>query len=426
MKFPIFRKKIHLRLIRRLATVFILAAILITAAALYLEYKRLDKSLLRVAQKESTIFSSVFATYHENPELLNPAALRLLAAAGMERSSYLQVELFSASREQVLLISRESGADAASMFAKKGIDLPFTSQPDGVRLLANKRIFLQTLMPIHDSNDSRTIGYFKGIYQVSLEDMHPLISRFLWTAGLGVTGVLLCTLLIYPGMVFLSNHLIRNSAELNKANGFLLRTLGSALAKTDAADSGHNHRVLIYGVRLAEQQGVGREQIRSLIHGSFLHDVGMLPISIETLQSQGELDEDARGLIKKHPKTGTTLIKKFRWLRSAEPVIRCHHENYDGSGYPAGLAHEKIPFISRIFTIADVFDALSSTRPGRDARPLPEALTMMEKESGTHFDPVLLSAFLEVAPQLYKVLANLEMKQLDRELDKVIRKYVKI
>ena len=151
----------------------------------------------------------------------------------------------------------------------------------------------------------------------------------------------------------------------------------------------------------------------------------MLPIDIATLQHAGELGEEARTLIKKHPRTGTTMIKKIRWLRSADPVLRCHHENYDGSGYPAGLAHEKIPFIARIFTIVDVFDALSSKRPGRAALPIPEALQALEKESGSHFDPVLLSAFLEMAPQLHNALANLEVKKLDRELDKVLKKYLK-
>ncbi len=424
MKFPVLKKEIHLRLIRRLAVVFILAALIITAGALFLEYKRLDETLLGFAEKESTVFTALFAAYHQNPEQQDPAALRFLTASGMERTSFLQVELFSSSREQVLFVSQPGGEDVWGRYEKKGISLPFSDQPEAVRLFANKSIFLQTLLPIHDSNGSRTIGYFRGIYRVSLAEMQRLIQRTLWSAALGIGGVLLCTLLLYPGMVFLSNHLIRSTAELNRANGFLLRTLGSALAKGDAADIGHNHRVVIYAVRLAEQQGLERAQIRSLIHGCFLHDIGMLPVAIKVLQKEGGLAEDERALIVKHPGTGIGMIKKIRWLRSAEPVLGCHHENYDGSGYPAGLAHEKVPFIARIFTIADVFDALVSIRPGRNALPLPEAVRTLEQGSGTQFDPVLLSAFVEMAPQLYRALSEMEPKQLDRELDLVLKKYL--
>ncbi len=424
MKFPALKKEIHLRLIKRLAAVFILAALIITAGALFLEYKQLDETLLRFAEKESTVFTTLFAAYHENPEQQDPAALRFLTASGMERTSFLQVELFSSSREQVLFVSQPGGEDVRGIYEKKGISLPFSNRPEAVRLIANKSIFLQTLLPIYDSNGSRTIGYFKGIYRVSLTDIQQLIQRTLWSAALGVAGVLLCTLLFYPGMVFLSNHLIRSTSELNRANGFLLRTLGSALAKSDAADIGHNHRVVIYAVRLAEQQGLERARIRSLIHGCFLHDIGMLPIAIKTLQNEGELPEEARTLIRKHPGTGVSMFKRVRWLRNAEQVVRCHHENYDGSGYPAGLAHEKVPFIARIFTIADVFDALVSRRPGRHPLPLPEALRTLERESGTQFDPVLLSAFIEIAPQLYRVLSDLEPKQLDHELDLVLKRYL--
>jgi len=222
------------------------------------------------------------------------------------------------------------------------------------------------------------------------------------------------------------NHLIRNSSELNRANGFLLKHLGSALAKSDVANPAHNHRVLIYGIRLAENQKLSRTQIRHFIQGAFLHDIGMLELDSDTLMKRGPLEPDEYNLMLEHAQRGAALIKPYKWLKQSRDIIIGHHEKYDGSGYPAGISHEKIPFSARIFTIVDAFDALTSQRPYRNAQDLDKAIEMLELESGSQFDPVLLAAFIEMAPKLHGVVATLEGKALERELNGVLKKYIHV
>ena len=239
-------------------------------------------------------------------------------------------------------------------------------------------------------------------------------------------AVLLSGVIMYPGLIFFHNRLIRNSSDLNRANNFLLKQLGTALAKSDVGFPRHNYRLLLYGIRLAEKQKLSRSRIRSFVQGIFLHDIGMLELDPKMLLRQGPLDDKEYALVQGHVKTGAVLIKPYRWLSPASELLRCHHEKYDGSGYPNGLSHEKIPLEARIFAIVDAFDALTSPRPYRAPQELNGAIELLEQDSGSHFDPVLLASFIEIAPQLYSIVAKLEGKALEREVSGVLKKYLKI
>lgn len=243
---------------------------------------------------------------------------------------------------------------------------------------------------------------------------------------IGVGAVLLCALLMYPGLIFFHNRLIKSSSELNVANNFLLKQLGTALAKSDVGVAEHSSRALIYGIRLAERHKLSRTQIRRLVQGIFLHDLGMLELNVSLVQKQGPLDKKELSLMKDHVKNGVAQLKRYRWLRDGLEVVRSHHEKYDGSGYPAGLSHDKIPLEARIFAIVDAFDALTSQRPYRQAQDLERALTALEQDSGSHFDPVLLAPFIEMAPQLYGIVSKLEGKALEKEVRGVLKKYLKL
>ena len=151
----------------------------------------------------------------------------------------------------------------------------------------------------------------------------------------------------------------------------------------------------------------------------------MLPISAATLHKEGELSKEEIKQVDQHPKEGAELIKKFRWLKNAEKIIRYHHEKYDGTGYPDGVKHEKIPMAARIFSIADTFDALTTPRPYRDPLPLEESLAVLEQETGLQFDPVLLSAFLEIAPHLHATAASSSPRELEKEVDRLLKRYLR-
>ncbi len=189
--------------------------------------------------------------------------------------------------------------------------------------------------------------------------------------------------------------------NLQKANIELLEVLGSAIAKRDSDTNMHNYRVTSIAIRLAEALGLKKEGIRALIKGSFLHDAGKIGISDNILTKAGRLTEEEFEVMKGHVRHGMDIISNYHWLNDAADVVLYHHEKYDGSGYMAGLKGKDIPFNARIFTIADVFDALTSARPYKKPLPFEETMLTLEESSGTHFDPELLKVFKGIAGTLY-------------------------
>ena len=190
--------------------------------------------------------------------------------------------------------------------------------------------------------------------------------------------------------------------------------LGSAIAKRDSDTDAHNYRVTFYSVRLAEAIGLDEPKIRSLIKGAFLHDVGKIAIRDATLLKPGRLNTEEFTEMQSHVQHGLEIVENAGWLADAGQVI----------GYPNGLAGEAIPITARIFAIADVFDALTSARPYKEAIPPDQSLAILREGAGRHFDPALLEAFEPLAPVLYATMSRQE-DALRATLDEVIRPYLK-
>jgi HD-GYP domain-containing protein (c-di-GMP phosphodiesterase class II) len=425
MIFPALKKEIHVLLIKRISAVCLFAALIVAGTSLYLEFRQLESTLLSYAEKEAKLFVPLFLDQLKSSNQLSSEDLAPQLAVAIGHTSFIAVELYNENREVFFERRRANSETIKQQFLKKGIITVLDDRANGSWIIADKRIYLDAAIPMIALQDDKTIGYVKGMYRSSLQDTKVIIHRFLLSALIGAGAVLLCGLLMYPGLLFFQNHLIKSSSELNRANGFLLKHLGAAIAKCDSGHQFHNHRVLIYGIRLAENQKLQRSQIRSFIQGAFLHDIGMLDLDTSLLMKPEPFDDTEQKLMQEHVKRGAALIKPYRWLRSGVEVVRYHHEKYDGSGYPAGISHDKIPGIARIFTIVDAFDALTSNRPYREAQELDQALRVLEQDSGSHFDPVLLSAFIEIAPKLYSVVSKLDGKPLERELNGVLKKYIK-
>ena len=421
---PIMKKEIHLRLIKRLFTAWFIAVVIGLAGVSSVEYKNLGGYLINSAVKESSAFALLLTSYQEKPDEDHLVELRKMAGSALEQTSFILINLLSASEERLLNVSLSSADAAAKAFDEKGMTIIAGKHADGGWIIANKRIYNKVAIPIFASDEDLT-GYLTGIYLVSLKESQVIINRFALSFMICITAITLCALLCYVGFLFLNNHLIRSIGELNRTNIFLVRKLGSALAKSSNQEEGHSSRVLLYAMKLAEKVQLPVDQRRTLIQGVFLHDLGMLPISPTTLLKEGELSKEEIKQIDQHPREGAELIKKFRWLRNAEKIIRYHHEKYDGTGYPDGVKHEKIPMVARIFSIADTFDALTTPRPYRDPLPLEESLAVLEQETGLQFDPVLLSAFLEIAPHLQETIASRNSKELEKEVDRLLKRYLR-
>ncbi|MDP2751446.1 MAG: HD domain-containing protein, partial [Rhodocyclaceae bacterium] len=223
--------------------------------------------------------------------------------------------------------------------------------------------------------------------------------------------VLATTLILYPVILALNRDVLRQARALLKGNVELMEVLGSAIAKRDSDTNIHNYRVAIYAVHLARAAGLDAEAIRHLIAGAFLHDVGKIGISDTILLKPGRLDEAEFTTMKTHVALGVDILQKSDWLKQAREVVEFHHEKFDGSGYMKHLSGEEIPIAARIFAIVDVFDALTSQRPYKAPMTLTDALNIIKKEAGHHFDPSLVSLFeTMIAPLHDEIVAAVDVE----------------
>ncbi|OGO53242.1 MAG: hypothetical protein A2148_01780 [Chloroflexi bacterium RBG_16_68_14] len=185
------------------------------------------------------------------------------------------------------------------------------------------------------------------------------------------------------------------SKELEEGYQETLHALVSALDVRDSEVHGHSQRVVQLSLQIAAQLGIPPESEawRDLEHGALLHDVGKIGVPDAILRKPGELTPEEWQLMRQHPAKGCAMLQQVHFLRGAALIAHCHHERYDGTGYPRGLAGEAIPLTARIFAVADAFDAMTSCRPYRQPLSVEEACQEIRRSSGTQFDPQVVEAF---------------------------------
>jgi HD-GYP domain-containing protein (c-di-GMP phosphodiesterase class II) len=150
-------------------------------------------------------------------------------------------------------------------------------------------------------------------------------------------------------------------------------------------------------VQLGERLGLDHDELRNLEHGSLLHDVGKIGIPDAILHKPGPLTSSEWDIMRRHPQYAFDILSPLPHLAHALDVPFCHHERYDGSGYPRGLRGHEIPLPARIFAVVDVYDAMTTERPYRPALPAEFAISHLRSHAGTHFDPVVIEAFCLLA-----------------------------
>ncbi len=184
--------------------------------------------------------------------------------------------------------------------------------------------------------------------------------------------------------------------DLSISYGQTLDALVAALDVRDHETEGHTRRVVLYSLRLARKLGLPEDEQMDLRRGAMMHDIGKLGIPDSILLKPGPLTEEEWKLMRRHPEIAEGMLEGIPFFRGAIEIIAAHHERYDGSGYPRGLAGEKIPLGARIFAVADAFDAITSHRPYRDAQPYSVAREEIQKGRGTQFDPDVVDTFLTI------------------------------
>jgi len=175
-----------------------------------------------------------------------------------------------------------------------------------------------------------------------------------------------------------------------------VKSLSQAVEAKDPYTNGHSIRVADYACGLAEKLGLSPKKVENLRIAAILHDIGKIGVDESILNKPGRLTTEEFDKIKKHPEIGVKIIKDIEFLKDVSAIILSHHERYDGTGYPEGRKHENIILEAQILSIADVFDALTSERPYRNAMTVKEAIDIIEEGKGTQFDSKLADIFIKM------------------------------
>lgn len=169
-----------------------------------------------------------------------------------------------------------------------------------------------------------------------------------------------------------------------------------AMDLRDKETEGHTLRVTELSVKLARNMGINEGELLFIRRGALLHDIGKLGVPDSILHKTSSLTDEEWKVMRQHPQFAYDMLYPIEYLRPALDIPYCHHEKFDGSGYPRGLKGEQIPLSARIFAIVDVWDAIPSDRPYRPAWDKEQALEYIKSESGKHFDPKVVEAFLKM------------------------------
>ncbi|MFA7239939.1 MAG: HD domain-containing phosphohydrolase [Sulfuricellaceae bacterium] len=411
---------IHKIAVKRLFISWILLSLALGGIVFYLEMEDADDYIMNLAVKESASFTG------ENLHRINQADadLSMLRQKAREflKSHFAIMELYNRDKKKILE-EMDPGVDAVEEELKKHPhSFPFAGSPYYRKLLIGENVYLQLLLPLRENNGA-IAGYFEGVYQVDAEMVQHIKSGVMRTLLLIVIVALITTLAFYPLIIFLHRELVHFATSLLRGNIELMEVLGGAIALRDSDTSLHNYRVTLYAIRLAEAINLDSAEIRSLIAGAFLHDVGKIGISDNILLKPGKLTDDEFAVMRTHVQLGVDIIGKSSALDVARDVVEFHHEKFDGSGYMSGLKGAEIPLGARIFAIVDVFDALTSKRPYKEPFSFDKAMSILREGSGKHFDPVLIDAFAGIADEIYTKVSRASEAEVALMLNDVVSEH---
>ncbi|HEX7587891.1 MAG TPA: HD domain-containing phosphohydrolase, partial [Anaerolineae bacterium] len=235
-------------------------------------------------------------------------------------------------------------------------------------------------------------GQLSGVLEIF--HRHPVSPDHEWLAYL---ETLATQAAIAVENMMLFSDLQRSNSELSLAYDTTLEGWSRALDLRDQETEGHTQRVTEMAVGLGRQAGIRDNELVHLRRGALLHDIGKMGIPDSILLKPGPLTPDEWETMRQHPVIAYRLLSPIAHLRFALDIPYCHHEKWDGSGYPRALRGEEIPFVARLFAVVDVWDALCSDRPYRPAWEKEKVWQYIQSEAGKHFDPKVVEIFLKAA-----------------------------
>jgi putative nucleotidyltransferase with HDIG domain len=291
---------------------------------------------------------------------------------------------------------------------------------------AAQGLALRITLPIREQLEAgpgAITGYLEGVVITPPTQAKKINRDALYAAVLVGLAALLCGMSLYPVMHDLLQSNQKQSRRALDANIAMIESLGRAIAKRDSETGAHNYRVAWVAARLAERLGMDASRMQALVAGAFLHDIGKIGIPDAILLKPGKLSDDEMAVMREHVSKGQEIVSGIQGLDGATDIVAYHHEKWDGSGYPHGLQGENIPFMARIFAIADVFDALSVRRPYKAPMNFAQVMAVMDEGRASHFDPVVYQAFRDIAPDLARRLEGINEENARELLAELLGRY---
>lgn len=335
---------------------------------------------------------------------------------------------------KIIAVDDEEGiVDSLSVFLRRsGYDLVGVTDPlEAIELVRNEHFDLMVLdfimTPIHGDKVVEEIRKFnKELYILLLTGHKDLAPPLETIRKLDIQGY--CEkgdkfdqllLLIESGIKSIEqmNEIKRINTELSdtyekleRAYLDMVQTLRYTVEAKDPYTRGHSDRVSAYSVLIGKYLNLSDDDIRTLEVGGLFHDIGKIGIPDSILLKETKLTDDEYSEIKNHPSIGAHILCNATIFQNIIPIVKHHHERYDGRGYPSQLKGEDIPYMARIAAVADTFDAMTSKRTYRDALPLETVRAEIEKCSGTQFDPEIAKVFLDILDNHYNEIQEIQDK----------------
>lgn len=414
-------RELRWMLARRLSAAALVIGFAAGGASYLLEIRRAEQTALERAADGARHFESpaMQMAIDAKAPVQHDALNRLL-----DRTRFVGIRVFSPGRVMIYETWQDIPAVLIDAARFRQHDWPGRGQSHRNWIEVAGERLIQVVLPLF-GKDGTLVGYLEGVSRLDEQTLRAQREQVLNAALTAAGSALITALLLYPLLLAMLHRSTGLSRGLLESNLSLMHSLGNAIAKRDSDTDAHNYRVTFYAVALAESMGLLKHDISDLVVGAFLHDVGKIGIPDRILLKPGKLSADEFEVMKTHALLGIEIVADNPWLAGAALTIRHHHERFDGTGYPDGLRGDAIPRLARIFAVVDVFDALASERPYKKPIALAEALTIIERDSGRHFDPDVAVAFTRIAPDLYARAAHAEVAELRQGMRQVLSRYFK-
>lgn len=346
------------------------------------------------------------------------------------------IEAQASNGYKIIVVDDEIGIiDSLSIFLKRsGYEFTGVTDPmDAIERVKNEHFDLMLLdfimTPIHGDQVVEEIRKFnKELYILLLTGHKDLAPPLETIRRLDIQGY--CEksdkfdqllLLIESGIKAISqmNLIKKINTELKDTYDKLersymesIQTLRYTVEAKDSYTRGHSDRVSEYSVLIGKYMGLPEEDLNALRIGGLFHDVGKIGVPDSILLKTDKLTDDEYSEIKNHPTIGAHILSSATIFQDLIPIVKHHHEKFDGTGYPAKLKGEDIPFFARIAAVADTFDAMTSKRSYRDPLPLDVVMAEIERCKGTQFDPKIADVFLDILNNHYDEIKDIQNRYI--------------